>query len=376
MTLTGLHTRESGSREIKKAGYMMLRTIRGAALAAASLVFIFAGSVAASGYVNLKYLASETHAEITVSDTSVFVQKDGKQAVIVFGYPFIETAGQTIRTDEAPFVKNGEVFLTAHTYDIIESVLGGRHKDTQAKYIPPEPGPSDSGAADEKPKAAAAARPGTKKFIIVIDPGHGGEDPGALGKYGLKEKDVVLAVGLRLKKLLKKEKNVTVLMTRDRDYFVTLKDRAIFANMKKADLFISLHCNSSVNRKVSGTRSYIYGRVASSREAEEAAKFENKRVNTFEMLLNDLRKSAYEHLSIEAAGYIQSSLVKKLKLKWTPTERAPFYVIANTNMPSTLIETAFISNKAEEKLLGSDEFRDSLAEGIYYGVLKYMDRMQ
>ncbi len=363
--LTGRHIRESDSSRI---------TIF-AAFAAALFVLLAAKNLHASGYVNLKYLSSETHAEITVSDISALIEKEGKYAVIVFGYPYVETAAHSIISDEAPFVKDGEIFLSAATYDIIESILSGRRNETQKKYFPPEAVASAEGEKAEK-KGGLSSEKSTKKFVIVIDPGHGGEDPGAIGKYGLQEKDVVLSVGLRLRKLLNKEKNVKVLMTRDRDYFVTLKDRAVFANMNNADLFISLHCNSNLNRAVSGTRSYIYGRVASSREAEEAARFENKRVNTFEMLLNDLRKNAYEHLSIEAAGYIQSSLVKRLKLKWTPTERAPFYVIANTNMPSTLIETAFISNKSEEQLLSSDEFRDGLAEGIYYGVLKYMERMK
>jgi N-acetylmuramoyl-L-alanine amidase len=165
-------------------------------------------------------------------------------------------------------------------------------------------------------------------------------------------------------------------MTRDDDTFISLKDRAVFANNKDADLFVSIHCNASRSRDAKGTRTYIYSRVASSKDAADAAKAENKSAGALEFLLNDLRKGADEYLSIEAAGNIQHSLVKSLALKWLPTERAPFYVLANTDMPSVLVEAAFISNWAEAGKLSDTNFRDRVAKGIETGIMEYLQKIK
>jgi N-acetylmuramoyl-L-alanine amidase len=169
---------------------------------------------------------------------------------------------------------------------------------------------------------------------------------------------------------------VDVVITRDDDTFISLKNRAFFANKKDADLFISIHCNASRSREAKGTRTYIYSRVASSKDAAAAAKAENKSAGALEFLMNDLRKGADEYLSIEAAGNIQHSLIKNLALKWLPTERAPFYVLANTNMPSVLVEAAFISNYSEASKLNDTNFRDKVASGISDGIMEYLQKIK
>jgi len=232
-----------------------------------------------------------------------------------------------------------------------------------------------AGRAADTVKIIDPSRNTSSRKLIVLDPGHGGNDPGATGYNGLREKDVVLNVAQLVKRHLKSY-NADVLLTRDTDEFITLKNRAIYANSRKADLFVSIHCNASGNRSASGTRSYIYDRVASSKEAAEAAKFENKNTGALEFLMNDLRKSAYEYLSIEAAGNIQQDLISGLKLKWMPTERAPFYVIANTNMPSVLVEIAFISNPKEEQKLDSPGFKDEVSISIAKGITQYLDKVK
>lgn len=364
------------------------------------LLFLTAGVCFAEELVSLKYLLRETNTDYTADWDRGFITVGGgnKEVKIVLNYPYIKSGNKLIRVDTPPFVNGANVFLSQRTFDEITKVLGEVKQRPAEIVLLPTAVPTSSKALSIPVSAATATaavntaaadeiriveetvkKSGKKKkegpFIIIIDPGHGGNDPGAIGPAGLYEKDVVLDVGLKLREQLKKNKDLKILMTREKDIFIPLKDRAEFANKNKADLFISIHCNAARNRGVQGTRSYIYSRTASSREAAEAAKFENSRGGSFDMLLSDLKKGAFEYLSIESAGYIQSSLVKKLKLKWLPTERAPFYVLAKTAMPSVLVECAFISNKEEEKKLADEQFRSSVALGIYTGVLDYLERV-
>jgi N-acetylmuramoyl-L-alanine amidase len=300
--------------------------------------------------------------------------------------------------DAAPGIDNDEVMISAYTAATVTRelaipapageegtiIIREQPENNSATTAPVKKKPKKTArqaapeqAATEVPEATAretAKRPSTRK-LIVIDPGHGGNDPGASGHHGLEEKDVVLAVALDVKKHLS-DYPADVLITRETDDFITLKNRTVFANTRKADIFVSIHCNSSPNPQVSGTRTYIYNRVASSKQAEEAAKYENKEAGTFEFLMNDLRKSAYEYLSIELAGNIQHEMTNDLRMKWMPSERAPFYVLANTNMPAVLVETAFISNEREEEKMRTKEFRDEIADGIAKGIVDYLDKVK
>lgn len=340
---------------------------------------------------------------------------------ITLNYPFIFAGEKSYRIDAPPYIQDGSLFISAYTAGKIKEAVSEtipKAAETAAIEAPVQPvkisKTEDKSAARSGKKHAAKAIPApvaavetvkaaavetateipaaipavaiTKsndeqkkvssvRKLIVLDPGHGGNDPGATGYNGLREKDVVLAVAKLVKQHLRAY-NADVLLTRDTDEFITLKNRAVFANARKADLFVSIHCNASDNRTASGTRSYIYDRVASSKEAAAAAKFENKSTGAFEFLMNDLRKSAYEYLSIEAAGNIQQNLISGLKLKWLPTERAPFYVIANTNMPSVLVEIAFISNPKEEQKLDSAEFKDKVSINIASGITQYLSKVK
>jgi N-acetylmuramoyl-L-alanine amidase len=317
---------------------------------------------------------------------------------LVLNSPFAVCGTKQIWLDAAPELDNDEVMISAYTAATVIRELAApepageegtiiireQPDNTAASPVPVKKKPwkkhqpaAPVQAATEVPAATAretAKRPSTRK-LIVIDPGHGGNDPGASGHHGLEEKDVVLAVALDVKKHLS-DYPADVLITRDTDDFITLKNRTVFANTRKADIFVSIHCNSSPNPQVSGTRTYIYNRVASSKEAEDAAKYENKEAGTFEFLMNDLRKSAYEYLSIELAGNIQHEMTNDLKMKWMPSERAPFYVLANTNMPAVLVETAFISNEREEEKMRTKEFRDEIADGIAKGIVDYLDKVK
>lgn len=369
----------------------------------AVLGFLFLAPALCAGVMNLKYLEREKNVAPAIdAETGVIVIKNKKNEIkLLLNYPYVISGNTIIRIDSAPQADNGEIFISEMAYEEISALLTGKKAEAPAvkvKAAVKETPVQDDGiyiketavptpvvkAEAKKPEPTPAGTPlarvgesppkkdGPK--VIIIDPGHGGVDPGAIGPSGLYEKDIVLEIALRAEKLIKQQPGVKVLLTRGTDTFVSLKDRAVYANNNRADLFISIHCNASPNRSAKGTRTYIYSRVASSKEAAASAKFENRQVGMFEFLLNDLRKGAYELLSVEMAGNIQHSLVKQLKLKWEPTERAPFYVLANTNMPSVLVEAAFISNRDEEKKLNTPEFREQLAQGINSGVKEYLER--
>jgi len=164
-------------------------------------------------------------------------------------------------------------------------------------------------------------------------------------------------------------------MTRKDDRYISLRARAGLANRLKADLFVSIHANASRNRKANGSQVFIYNREASSRHAAEAAKLENQDANYLEIIKDDLRQSVHEVSSVNAAGLVSQQL-EKLKLDVKRIERAPFYVLAKSHMPSILVETAFISNYKEERQLRSRDFCKKLAQGIYYGVTNYYQELR
>lgn len=332
-------------------------------------------------FVNLKYLEHEKGVKVKYefAKNSFQILRKGKTVKLFFNYPFLFCEDYLIKIDYPPFCDNEKIFMTQYTYEKIVWLTDKEIKDA-VKTEKKEQIKNENFKVIEQlqPQKIVSKTTGNKKInkIIVIDPGHGGEDPGAIGKkIGTLEKEITLKIATKVKKYIKNQK-ITVFLTREDDRTVSLKQRALFANKLNADLFVSIHCNSSRNKNAKGTRTYIYSRIASSKDAEEAAKFENRDVGIFEFLLNDLKKNAYEYLSVEAAGYIQHSLTKVLKFKWHPTERAPFYVLANTNMPSVLVEVAFISNPEEEKKLNSDYFIDAIARGIADGIKEYFERMQ
>ncbi len=219
---------------------------------------------------------------------------------------------------------------------------------------------------------------------IVIDPGHGGKDPGARSRGGLKEKNLVLDISRRLKKLIETRLKKKVIMTRNRDVFISLKRRTEIANENNADLFISVHVNSAASRKLKGIEVYLLGR-ASDKRALAVAKRENaethKSVVDFEkMILNDLEREFTRNASLELAHFTNDALKKNLIAKY-PTnalgvKRAPFYVLNHTDMPAILAEISFISNRKEEKRLRSPKYRQQAAESLFKGIKSYIRSQQ
>ena len=273
-------------------------------------------------------------------------------------------------------LKESHAFAQANPPRLVVDIYGEKGKP------PGQPRPAAIEDPGDKP-LPLSMQLGLKVRKIVLDPGHGGRDPGAVGRKGLREKDVTLALARRLKPLLE-AKGYEVQMTRTSDTFVELKDRTKFANDQQADLFISLHTNASRSRKVRGIETYFLG-VARDRAASETAMLENavseiQVLSDLEQILLDLVNAENLRHSSMLAGDIQDSMYNGLRerfsnIKNLGVKQAPFFVLVNAEMPAILVETSFISNPSDERLLASKGYRDLLGQTIFKGILNYIGRL-
>jgi N-acetylmuramoyl-L-alanine amidase len=261
---------------------------------------------------------------------------------------------------------------------------GESKTETPSSGIPPVTTPEVNNNDGEK--LSLSRQLGLKIKTIAIDAGHGGHDPGAIGKSGLKEKNITLDVAKRLAALVKERLGCKVVMTRDRDVFIPLEARPAIAKTRGADLFVSIHVNANRKRKARGIETYIQSLRASDRDAMATAARENamstKKLSELKSELDrifaDLAKDDKLEESLQLAHAVQGSLVDTMKpvqghIVNLGVKRAFFYVLINTEMPSILAEVGFISNPDEEKLLKQDSYRQSIAEALYQGVKKYVE---
>ncbi len=231
--------------------------------------------------------------------------------------------------------------------------------------------------------APKPTKPGNK-LLIVIDPGHGGKDPGALGRKGTREKDIVLKVSHLLRTMIQERLNANVLMTREKDVFIELEDRAKLANKKKADLFISIHVNSHPKRSVKGLELYHFGEASDPRAMEVAARENGTPLKdngpAWQFILADKLTDKKIENSRDLAWIARKALVGQLrkhyKIKDHGVKTAPFFVLRMTTMPGILAEIAFVSNPTEEKLLTSKTYQKRTAEGIFKGIKSYISPLQ
>ena len=220
-----------------------------------------------------------------------------------------------------------------------------------------------------------------RSFTIVIDAGHGGEDPGAVGPTGLKEKDVVLKIAKKVKDKVKKKLGWKVVMTRDDDRFIPLVERTGIANSENASLFLSIHANACDDKRVSGIESFILGTTTDKDALRLAAKENNispKQVSDLQVILADLKLNNPHKVipSNRLADNVQKALVASLhkkygKIRDLGVKKAPFLVLMGAEMPSILIEVSFISNSMEEKRLRSSRYIEALADSIVNGLKKF-----
>jgi len=221
---------------------------------------------------------------------------------------------------------------------------------------------------------------------IVIDPGHGGRDPGAIAADGTKEKNITLGVGKRLKRLLEDNLQVRALLTREKDVFVKLEDRTTLANSVQGKLFVSLHCNANRSRRVNGTTTYFLG-PAKTDEALEVALLENSVIkyesdapedvqSQEEFILTAMAQNAFNRESEVLAALIQEEMRKAAGLPDRGVHQAGFRVLVGASMPNVLVEMAFLSNAKEARLLKSGDFQEKIAKAIFASIKKFKDRYE
>jgi len=224
---------------------------------------------------------------------------------------------------------------------------------------------------------------GLKIGRIVIDPGHGGHDTGTLGPTGLEEKEVVLDVGLKLKKLLEHNTGCEVVMTRSDDTFIPLEERTAIANEKSADLFISIHANASRDKSARGIETY-YLNFTSNPDALEVAARENASSQEAVHELQDLIKKIAMTEKIEESQDFARQVQREVYIRVTKVsgaqrdrgiKKAPFVVLIGANMPSVLAEISFLTNPRDERLLKRSDYREKIAYALYEGILGYVKNL-
>ena len=235
-------------------------------------------------------------------------------------------------------------------------------------------------------KSSSKAKTVNKKKIIVLDPGHGGKDPGAIGYSGVYDKNITLAMAKELKVILEKE-GYKVHLTRSTDIFIPLRDRVKIARKYNADLFMSIHADSAVNRSAKGLSVYTLSETASDKEAAALAERENKAdvvagLNLLEHskevsdILINLAQRETMNRSSEFASFMVQEMRKSVKLRDNTHRFAGFAVLKAPDVPSVLLEMGYLSNRTEERLLKQKDYRRKLAVSTSKAVEKYFDNMQ
>jgi N-acetylmuramoyl-L-alanine amidase len=232
-------------------------------------------------------------------------------------------------------------------------------------------------AARADPAQASARR---HRVRVMIDPGHGGKDSGAIGPTGLKEKDVVLAIGRMVREKLSRAGGYDVRMTRDGDVFIPLEERTAMANKGRADVFVSLHINASPNRRAEGISTYVLSRSADNREDLELAARENgvpvQKLSGVKFIIDDMFTGARKNESLRLAKTVNDSIVRNVSARYAGVQnlglkQAPFFVLVGARMTAVLVESSFISNGREEARLRNPEYLERIADGVVDAVRFY-----
>ncbi|MGH7303093.1 MAG: N-acetylmuramoyl-L-alanine amidase [Candidatus Rokuibacteriota bacterium] len=219
---------------------------------------------------------------------------------------------------------------------------------------------------------------------IVLDAGHGGHDLGATGPTGLTEKDLVLDVTRRVAKLVEARLGLKVLLTRDADHFVTLRERTSFANRQRADVFVSIHANAHREAAADGVETYFLSSEATDNAARQVAALENGvvqleqqsgrgsgQVDIVKAILWDLAQSEFQVESSRLAEVVHDSMTQTLKISNRGVKQAGFYVLGGAAMPAILLEIGFVTNPREERRLKDMKYRDEIARAIFAGLAEY-----
>ncbi|MDP3029612.1 MAG: N-acetylmuramoyl-L-alanine amidase [Deltaproteobacteria bacterium] len=262
-------------------------------------------------------------------------------------------------------LKKYKVFYLLNPFRIVIDVIGGRAEKGKEK----DPG-----------QLTLTQQLGLGVRRIVLDPGHGGKDCGAIGINGLKEKDIVLKVSRKVKQKIEERLRCSVILTRDKDVFLPLEERTAIANTRKGDLFVSIHANSAPNTEARGIETYFLN-LASDEDAMRVAARENatstKNVSDLQKILNDLMLNCKINESCRLAEYVQDCLVSGLTKRYEQVnnlgvKQAPFFVLIGAQMPSVLVEVSFLSHPLEADRLKDEGYLNDIAEHLADGIQKYV----
>jgi len=262
---------------------------------------------------------------------------------------------------------------------------GAAPAEARAAPTPPaSPETAASPPVETAPEASKAPGPqaaGRRHPVrVMIDPGHGGKDSGAIGPTGLKEKDVVLAIGRLVRERLSRTGEYDVRMTRDSDVFIPLEERTAMANKGRAEVFVSLHINASPNRRTEGISTYVLSRGASNQEDLELAARENgvpvRKLSEVKFIIDDLFTGARKNESLRLAKTVNDAIVRNVSARFSGVQnlglkQAPFYVLVGARMTAVLVESSFISNAGEEARLRNPAYLERIADGVAEAVRFY-----
>jgi N-acetylmuramoyl-L-alanine amidase len=271
-------------------------------------------------------------------------------------------------------------FVLADPYRLVIDIYGDNGNnpgvfkgEPPARPVDPSPRPAPRAAQP----APLPAINGLRK--IVLDPGHGGKDPGAIGPGGIAEKDIVLAVAKKLARKLTAELGVKVVLTREDDRYVALEDRTATANAEDADLFISLHMNASPNADAKGIETYYLDNTTDEAAIRLAAR-ENatsrRNISDLQFILSDMTQNMKLEDSITLAHRLQASMVTGMNrvmsdVKDLGVKKALFYVLVGARMPSVLVEMFFISNRSEGRAMSRQSYQDAMVDALFEGIEKF-----
>jgi len=279
------------------------------------------------------------------------------------------TTGKVRVVLDTQSVSDYKVFSLQDPFRIVVDVRGQRSGS-------PQPGAEADNAA---PTLAQQLGLGIKR--IIVDPGHGGKDCGAIGIGGILEKDITLAVAREVAARLKTRLECEVVMTRDSDIFIPLEERTAIANTREGDLFISIHVNAAPNPKARGIETYILD-LAKNKNAMQVAARENAssahQLSDLQSILQDLIQNSKKSESIKLAGYVQDNMINGLKCSYPEVKdlgvkQAPFVVLLGAQMPAILTEIAFLSNPDEAAWLSTEKYQGLVADQIVAGVSGYVN---
>ena len=304
---------------------------------------------------------------------------DNKKIKISNQITFIEIEDNLFQLATKVVNQNNNYYMpTESFFGIIQSLSSSsaiKHTNDEIRFT--------SISEDKKTVKTVDLRSEKEKWefkTIVIDAGHGGKDPGAVGYRGTKEKDIALDVAKRLEKKLSKNMNVKIIMTRDEDVFLRLSERTKIANESNGNLFISIHTNAAEDRRASGFETFLIGpnkneaavRVAARENAVlELEGTTDKKLTNEDLIQATIAQSAFASKSEQFASMVQKEIKKRVQSKDRGVKQAGFYVLMGASMPNVLVELGFISNPSEEKKLRSPQYRDQLATAIYRAVEQY-----